>query len=132
MVGGQNNKGANQMSIKINKNDKSYPVGVIPQNVIDDVTDLKNLFKVIKHTATETISIPSGKMSLFEVTDLIPSGYMPIGASFERLGTEGSNIIVMGSPFKDRDGKWYLMFYNWYNTSLNIRPKVNILCVKSA
>lgn len=120
------------MSMKAIKNGKGYPVGVIPQNVIDDVTELKNLFKVIKHTATETISIPSGEMSLFEVTDLIPSGYMPIGASYERIGTQGSNVIIMGSPFKDRSGKWYLMFYNWYNTSLSIQPTVNILCVKSA
>lgn len=29
------------MSVKINKNGKEYPVGVIPQNVIDDVTELK-------------------------------------------------------------------------------------------
>lgn len=30
------------MSIKINKNNKEYPLGVIPQSLYDDVEDLKN------------------------------------------------------------------------------------------
>lgn len=54
------------MSVKINKNGKEYPIGVIPQNVIDDVTALKNKYAVIEDYTpsttggTKTLSFPTG------------------------------------------------------------------------
>lgn len=42
------------MSMKINKNGKEYPVGTIPQNVIDDVTELKANKKISPNTTDIT------------------------------------------------------------------------------
>ena len=44
------------MSIKINKNDKEYPLGVIPQSLYDDVEDLKDEINEIKDKSIVTLT----------------------------------------------------------------------------
>lgn len=63
------------MSAKINKNGKKYPIGVIPQNVIDDVTELKSAvgglnFECTDVTFTFANSTASNAVSLSSITDI--------------------------------------------------------------
>lgn len=53
------------MSIKINKNGKEYPVGVIPQSLYDDVEDLKGKFVSIQKNISG-VSIATAWGSLYE------------------------------------------------------------------
>jgi len=53
------------MSVKINKNGKEYHVGTIPQNVIDDVEDLKGKFVSIQKNISG-LSIATAWGSLYE------------------------------------------------------------------
>lgn len=92
------------MSIKINKNGKKYPIGVLPQNVIDDVAFLKNAsnYSTTEHKVGKWID----GSDLYEKT--VSCGALPNASS--KTFTHGITNISKIVDIKGyaTDGTWSL------------------------
>ena len=108
------------MSIKINKNDKSYPVGVIPKNypstnigydnsqsglsatkvqgAIDEITGLKTIIK------SKTMLASTGDANNVCATGLYTSNAIPIAVNCEGM------TAYIGSTYI---GEWLVGFYDY-------------------
>ena len=117
------------MSVKINKNDKEYPIGVIPQSLYDDVEDLKDMFKEV--TTPYVSTLQSGTCEMFKITDVIPTGYVPISAYAMADDTTGF-VLSIGNPVAKINGAdWWLCMFNPYATYLNYHFVIHIICKKA-
>jgi hypothetical protein len=128
------------MSIKINKNNKEYDLGFVPQSLYDDVEDLKDAvddltskIKLISHAETSDTSIGANSVADFDVTSEIPSGYYPISVTLER-GTSAINAIgclgIVNTAQSSYTPAWKVKVLNYHTASAKIRPIFTITCVK--
>lgn len=93
------------MSAKINKNGKEYPIGIIPQNVIDDVTELKSAVDVLNTYSSSAVQVGTFlNKPLYRKTIQVAVNIPSLVVTTVASGFLNKGIVEMYGIIKQTDG----------------------------